>query len=211
MNDLIIQRPDASSGPATQLFLLFHGVGSNAEDLRGLATTLAGRHPEAWVVNVRSPDASDMGQGWQWFSVRGVTSDNRAYRVATAMPGFLQAVTAWQQHCGVPASGTTLLGFSQGAIMALESTQVSPTVARRVVAMAGRFAAPPQRVAAGGVRVHLLHGQADNVVPTQASVEAQAQLQALHADVTLDIFPGLGHGIDARMAARLWELLALTA
>ena len=55
---------------------------------------------------------------------------------------------------------------------------------------------------------HLLHGQADGIVPAQASIEAQAQLAALKADVTLDLFPGLGHGIDTRMSARLWELLA---
>jgi phospholipase/carboxylesterase len=158
-------------------------------------------------VSVQSPDPSDLGQGWQWFSVRGVTTDNRAARVATAMPRFVQTVARWQHQSGVEAPGTTLLGFSQGAIMALESTQEPQPLAGRVVAMAGRFGAPPQR-AIGHARIHLLHGQADGVVPAQASIEAQAQLAALQADVTLDLFPGLGHGIDARMSARLWERLA---
>lgn len=207
MRDLIIQQPQPEDGPATQLFLLFHGVGSNAEDLRGLGNALAARHPRAWVVSVQSPDPSDLGQGWQWFSVRGVTTDNRAARVATAMPRFVQTVARWQHQSGVEAPGTTLLGFSQGAIMALESTQEPQPLAGRVVAMAGRFGAPPHR-AIGHARIHLLHGQADGIVPAQASIEAQAQLAALKADVTLDLFPGLGHGIDTRMSARLWELLA---
>jgi phospholipase/carboxylesterase len=156
---------------------------------------------------VQSPDRSDLGQGWQWFSVRGVTIDNRASRVAMAMPGFVQAVARWQRQSGVDVAGTTLLGFSQGAIMALQSTQEPQPVAGRVVSMAGRFGAPPQR-APGHAQIHLLHGEADGVVPAQASIEAKAQLAALQADVTLDLFPGLGHGIDARMTARLWERLA---
>ena len=43
---------------------------------------------------------------------------------------------------GVGPAKTTLLGFSQGAIMALESTQQPVPLAGRVVAIAGRFSAP---------------------------------------------------------------------
>lgn len=206
MRDLIIQQPDVVEGRAARLYLLFHGVGSNAENLRVLGAGIAAQDPSAWVVSVQSPDPSDLGRGWQWFSVQGVTVENRAERVATAMPRFVQAVELCQQKSGIDAQRTTLVGFSQGAIMALASTQREPSVAARVVAMAGRFAAPPQR-AATGTRIHLLHGEADGVMPAQASIEAHAQLTALHADVTLDLFPGLGHGIDGRMLARLHERL----
>lgn len=206
MPDLILQQPDPAEARPATLVLLFHGVGSNAEDLRGIGDAIAARHPEAWVVSVQSPDRSDLGQGWQWFSVRGVTEDNRAHRVAAAMPGFAQAVARWQHHSGVDALHTTLVGFSQGAIMALESTQEAQALSGRVVAMAGRFAAPPRRAPAPG-RIHLLHGDADGVVPARHSAEARAQLAAWPADVTLDLFPGLGHGIDARMLTRLTDHL----
>jgi phospholipase/carboxylesterase len=46
------------------------------------------------------------------------------------------------------------------------------------------------------------------VVPTSESVHAHAQLQALGAKVTLDLIPGLGHGIDAHMMACLHERLS---
>jgi phospholipase/carboxylesterase len=207
MHDLIIQRPRRTDGQGAQLFLLFHGVGSNARDLQSLGASLAARDPQAWVVSVQSPEPSDLGQGWQWFSVRGVTEDNRAYRVATAMPGFVQAVARWQLESGVDASRTTLVGFSQGAIMALESSQMEPSSAGRVVAMSGRFASPPQR-AHSGIRIHLMHGKADGVVPATASIAAHAQLTALNGDVTLDLFPELGHGIDERMLSRLHQHLA---
>jgi len=207
MSDLIIQNVPAVQGRINALFLCFHGVGSNAEDLRPLAGVIANRHPQAWVVSVRSPHPSDLGGGWQWFSVRGVTEVNRPQRVAAAMPAFVQAVTSWQQRSGSDAAHTTLVGFSKGAIMALEATQLPEPLASRVVAMAGRFANPPTHRPAH-TRIHLLHGASDGIMPAQSAVDAQTQLAALQAQVTLDLFPGLGHGIDGRMLERLGEHLA---
>ncbi|MCU0920275.1 MAG: hypothetical protein MUF16_08050 [Burkholderiaceae bacterium] len=64
-DDLVIQQPDAAAAPATELLLLFHGVGSNAEDLRPLGQALAVHRPGAWVVSARSPLRSEFGTGWQ--------------------------------------------------------------------------------------------------------------------------------------------------
>lgn len=201
-DDLLIQRPAA----ATRLVLLFHGVGASAEDLLPLGQALAARQPQAWVVSVRSPDPCDLGRGWQWFSVQGVTEANRPARVAAAMPRFLQAVRDWQRESGVGADATALVGFSQGAIMALESTQLSETPAERVLAMAGRFAQPP-RVAPPQVVLHLLHGEQDRVMPLALAADAAMRWRTLGGRATLDSFPDLGHGIDQRMLARLAENL----
>ncbi len=190
--DVIIQQPATPS----QLVLLFHGVGSTARHLVPLAEALAPHLPEALIVSVQAPDAS--GPGWQWFSVGGITEANRPARVAAATPGFVDAVNQWQQTCGVSAAQTTLIGFSQGAIMSLESTQIGNPPAARVIALSGRFAQAP-RVALASTRVHLIHGDTDAVIPVRLAVEASAQLQALGAQVTLDHFAGLGHGIDARV------------
>lgn len=193
--------------PATRLILLFHGVGSRPEELVPLGRILADADPAAWVVSVRSPEPCDLGGGWQWFSVRGVTEDSRPARIAAAMPLFVRTVRDWQARAGVGAAATTLIGFSQGAIMALESTQLPETVAARVISLAGRFASPP-RVAPLATQVHLLHGEQDPVIDPRYSLTAAEALQALGAAVTVDTFPGLGHGVDSRMAARVKALAA---
>lgn len=195
--DLVVH---AAPAPAARLILLFHGVGSRPEDLVPLGRMLAAADPAAWVVSVRSPDACDLGAGWQWFSVRGVTEDDRPARIAAAMPAFIRSVRDWQARTGVDATATTLIGFSQGAIMALESTQAPGTLAARVISLAGRFAAPP-RVAPAATRIHLLHGEQDPVIDPRYSLTAAETLTALGAAVTVELFPGLGHGVDARMAA----------
>jgi len=207
MNDIVIQHPSAGVTERRALFLLFHGVGADAHDLRAVGEALATAHPDAWVVSVQAPDPSDLGRGWQWFSVQGVTPTNRAERVRAAMPGFVARVEQWQRDTGSAAHRTTLVGFSQGAIMALAATQREVPLADRVVAMAGRLPEPPTHHDAR-LRVHLLHGVSDAVVPAQASVQAHAQLTAMGTHVTLDLFPDLAHGIDARMMARVLERLA---
>lgn len=174
-------------------------MGSRAEDLAPLGQALAAARPQAWVISVRSPDASDLGQGWQWFSVQGVTEADRPARVVAAMPAFIDRVGAWQRRTGVGAERTSLIGFSQGAIMALEATQQAPQrLAHRVVAIAGRFAQAP-RQAPVEVAVHLMHGEQDRVMPVGLAADAHAALQALGAVTTLDRFAGLGHGIDGRV------------
>jgi phospholipase/carboxylesterase len=205
-DDLLIHRP-AAPAAATSLLLLFHGVGASAEDLRPLGQALAQLSPASFIVSVRGPDASDLGQGWQWFSVQGVTQVNRPARVTETMPRFVDAVQGWQRKSGIGAPSTTLIGFSQGAIMALESTQQTQPLANRVVAIAGRFAQPP-RVAPTDVALHLLHGEADPVMPASLATDAALQWRALGGTVTLDLFPGLGHGIDARVVQRLSAHLA---
>jgi phospholipase/carboxylesterase len=191
---IVVARP----ANAKLLVLLFHGVGSSAANLVPLGDAIAQAHPDAMVVSVDAPHASTLGSGREWFSVLGVTEQNRPARIAKVMPGFLQTVARWQEAAGVAPENTVLVGFSQGAILALESTQVEgPVTAARVIALAGRFAEPVRRAPAG-VQFHLVHGEADNVVPARFSVEAAPSLQAKGAQVTLDLLPGLGHGIDGR-------------
>ena len=73
-NAVIAHQPDS---PARHLALLFHGVGATPEGMLPLARVVAQASPDALVLCVRSPDPSDFGGGWQWFSVRGIDEQKR--------------------------------------------------------------------------------------------------------------------------------------
>ncbi|WP_085316565.1 esterase [Derxia lacustris] len=201
---ILIQRPAA---PASQLVALFHGVGATPDDLVPLGELIARQWPQALVTSVAGTEPSDFGSGRQWFSLQGITDEKRGARIALAMRDFIGAVTLWQAQAGVGAEATTLVGFSQGAMMALGSLCQPVPVARRVVAIAGRFATLPERIAPG-LTVHLLHGADDSVVAASHSTQAAERLRALGATVTLDLFPGVGHGITPEMARTLLQRLA---
>ncbi len=203
----VVARP---TGRVDELILLFHGVGADARSLIPFGQFLAGHRPAAQVVSVEAPFACDLGMGRQWFSVRDVTEENRPARVAQAMPEFASAVRHWQARSGVSAGGTVLIGFSQGAIMALESLQAGAPLAGRIISLAGRFARAPGRAPAGTL-VHLIHGADDAVIPPGHSEQAAQALRTLGGQVTIDVLPGLGHGLDARVASRVLAHLATAA
>lgn len=191
---IVIQTPSAK---ATSLVLLFHGVGAEPTDMADLGECIAEQRPGAFVVAVASPDPSDFGRGRQWFSVKDISEANRPARIAATMPRFLQEISDWQQETGLTAANTTLIGFSQGAIMALEASLLRPLAAARVISLAGRFAASPE--VCPGASVHLIHGGADAVIPSRWSEQARQRIVELGGVASLDIVPGLGHGIDEEM------------
>ena len=200
--DLLLQAPAAPR----RLFLLFHGVGATPQDLVPLGQRLAEVFPDAAVVSVAGPDPSDLGRGLQWFSVVGVTEANRPQRIAATLPRFVATVQGWQQRLGVAAADTALLGCSQGAIMSLAASELPQAPAARVVSLSGRYPTLPTRAPAG-VRIHFLHGAADPVIPAAQAQAAAAALQELGAEVTLDILPGLAHGISRATEERLLQRL----
>lgn len=193
---IVVARPPA---PA-RLVLLFHGVGSSAAGLVPLAQLVAAQLPDAMVVSVDAAHPSSFGSGREWFSVDSVTESNRPARIAAALPEFERAVRKWQAEAALGPQQTTLVGFSQGAIMSLEATQ-SLELAQRVVAISGRFAEAPRRAPAG-VAFRFVHGANDPVIDAGFSVRAAETLRSLGADAQAHVVPQLAHGIDER-AARL--------
>ncbi|MGB7802619.1 esterase [Buttiauxella sp.] len=190
----VVQNP---ATPAKQLLLLFHGVGDNHVAMGEIGSWFAPHFPDALVVSVGGPAPSGPYQGREWFSVAGVTEDNRQQRVDAIMPVFIEVVRYWQKHSGVAANATALIGFSQGAIMALEGVKAEPHLASRVVAFNGRYAKLPQS-ASTATTIHLIHGDVDGVIDVKHAFDASEMLTQLGGDVTLDVIDDLGHAIDDR-------------
>ncbi len=200
----VVQSPDK---PAQQLLLLFHGVGDNPVAMGEIGSWFAPLFPDALVVSVGGAEPSGNPSGRQWFSVQGITEDNRQARVNAIMPTrsrvnaimptFIETVRYWQKQSGVGANATALIGFSQGAIMALESIKAEPGLASRVIAFNGRYASLPE-TASTATTIHLIHGGEDPVIDLAHAVAAQKALISAGGDVTLDIVEDLGHAIDNR-------------
>ncbi len=191
-SSIVVQQP---AGPARQLFLLFHGVGSNPESMQPVATRVAREFPHAMVVCVAAPFDCDLGTGLQWFSVQGITEENRPQRLQAALPVFAQEVTHWQKAAHVTALETSLIGFSQGAIISLAATALSPVLAGNIVSHSGRFAKLPETMSPS-VRLHLIHGERDDVVPLIHCTQAAQRLKSLSAHVTVDTLASLGHHMN---------------
>ena len=186
--------------PAKQLFILLHGLGSKPSDLVPLANYLKEVFPGAAFFLPEGTHPFDGGgTGRQWFSINGVSDDNRRSRVAQAMPGLRALVRQAQDRFNVLQSDTALMGFSQGAIMALEFSIAHDGGVGRVLAFSGRFAQLPEKTPEL-TTLHFLHGESDPVIPVAHAQAAIERLKELDGDATLDIAAAAGHEIDAELA-----------
>lgn len=191
-----------ASGQVRQLFVLLHGVGATSSDLLPLAHKILGAFPDAALLLPDGISPFDGGgSGRQWFSIRGVTDENRPDRVAAAIPALRTLLLQAQQRYNILPSDTALAGFSQGAIMALEYSARHDGEVGRVLAFSGRYAQLPDK-APELTTLHLLHGQDDNVIPVSHAHAGYARLTELQGDATLDIASSVGHELHDALVAR---------
>ena len=118
-----------------------------------------------------------------------------AARARPLLDAFIDAELA---RLGLPPDGYALMGFSQGAMMALYAGLRRAVPPRAILAFSGALLAPgrlaEQRTNAAPVL--LVHGEADEVVPAALSRGAEQALRAEGIPVESLFRPGLGHAID---------------
>ncbi|HYC05400.1 MAG TPA: alpha/beta fold hydrolase [Azospirillaceae bacterium] len=191
--------PPASGGPARQLVVLLHGVGADGRDLLSLGEEWRASLPHAAFLAPDAPDACDMAPyGFQWFSLRELSPPRLLAGIQAAAPGLTRYLDAQRQALGFSWRQVALVGFSQGTMMALH---VAPRLPEPVAAVVGYSGAMLGFETMGTeVRsrppVLLVHGDADDVVPVQATSLAGAQLRQHGFEVEVRIRPRLGHWLD---------------
>jgi phospholipase/carboxylesterase len=201
-----------ASGAPGQLMILLHGWGARAADMAPLAHALRQAFPQAVLLAPEGfEDAATGGRaGRQWFGLAGtdgpVTAANRPARVAAVLPALADWVRAAQAASGLGEAATALVGFSQGAIVALELVQRHDGIAGRVLAFSGRYATLPEQ-APRQTTLHFFHGAGDTVIPAAQARLAIERLAVLRGDATIDIAEGVGHALPPALIARAVERL----
>lgn len=182
---------------ARQLIVLLHDAGAGPEDMLPLASTFHQQWPEAAIALPAGLEAchGPLPGHRQWYEQNGINDSNRRARVQAVMPAFIELIRGLQETTGVSSRDTVLVGFSQGAIMALEAVQKRDGLAGRVLAFAGRYSDLPHK-APRLTRISLFHGDHDKVMPLHHAQAAFAQLQTLGGDVSLDIAHAVGHELS---------------
>lgn len=194
MTDLIIQSP----AEFKQLVLLLHGVGSSTAHLRPLGQAIAEANPHALIVAVAAPFVDERGLS-QWFSVAGVTEQNRPERVAAALPTFFQRLAPWLHQARAAAITPVLFGFSQGGIMLLEAAKTTELHDCNILVCATRFASLPVK-ALSLKQLGWLHGQLDPLFSPELALQAKQHLAQHGQNIQLQLFTRMQHELPAQAA-----------
>lgn len=190
------------SGHPKQLFVLLHGLGADAADLLPLAHRLRTVYPQAAFLMPEGGMPFDGGgTGRQWYSLNGLTEENRHARVVAALPALKSWVQAAQDRLNILPPDTALAGFSQGANMSLELCASHDGMVGRVLAFSGRYSKIPD-AAPELTTIHLLHGEDDYVISVSHARLAYEMLSALQGDATIDIASAVGHELHPVLVER---------
>ena len=210
-----LQRPAATTTPRPWLLVLMHGVGSNEQDLFGLAPQI----PERFhVLSLRAPFR--MGPGSHaWFDFSIEPNGERTINEVQEAQGralVARTVESAAEQLGIPPERVVVGGFSQGGIMALSLLLTQPALLQAAMVWHSRLlpqvvplAAPAD--ALRGKQMWLSHGTHDNVIPLAHAQAIAQHMGPLPVAVTYREFPGAHEIRPAELSATVSWLESLAS
>lgn len=189
------------SGKTRTIVVFLHGYGADGADLLGLADPLAPHLPDTLFLAPDAPDrCSGNGFGRQWFPIPRMDGSTETAALsgleasALDLNAFLDAQVRAER---VIDSHLALVGFSQGAMMAMHVAPRRAQPMAAVVGISGRLLHPDRLAAEVKCKppVMLIHGDADPVVPFAEMGRAGQSLTDAGFDTYGHVMKGAGHTI----------------
>ncbi|MGC5221276.1 alpha/beta hydrolase [Micromonospora sp. DT81.3] len=174
------------------LLVLLHGYGADERDLFGLVPYLP---PEFVVAAVRAPLAPPWpAPGYSWYAIEGIGNGDPATVTLAA-----RQLIGWLGEAGRDAASIGLLGFSQGASVALQALRLEPARFGFVVNLSG-YAAPgelPGDAELAELRPPVFWGRGthDDVIPEFLIAHTTDWLPG-HSTLSGRVYPGLTHSVS---------------
>lgn len=184
----------ASLEEAAAAMILVHGRGASAANILTLAEELD--RPD---VAYLAPQAAN--STWYPHSFLAPTAQNEP-GVSSGL-AVLDELVAWvtETENGVPAERLVLLGFSQGACLALTYAARRPRPYGGVVGLSGGLIGPPGTAwpdegSLAGATIFLGCSDVDPHIPEERVRETAVHFRERGAEVTLRLYPGMGHLVN---------------
>jgi phospholipase/carboxylesterase len=192
------------------LLIMFHGYGSDENDLFSFASELP---EELFIISVRAPYAMQP-YGNAWYNInfeaeRGKWNDNvQAAASRDLIAKFIDEVC---NTYPVDANNVTLLGFSQGTILSYAVALTYPEKVKNIIALSGyinKDILPDnfQNNNYSHLDFYCSHGSVDQVIPVDWARQTPNFLKALNIKHQYGEFP-VGHGVAPQNFYELREWL----
>ncbi len=190
-SDAVLWSADAADRADRPLLVLLHGYGADERDLFALVPYLP---PEYVVAAMRAPLSPPFpSPGFSWYPIEGL--DGRDPQHVTDAASL---VSAWVDAVA-PGAVVGLLGFSQGAAVALQAMRLRPERFAFAVNLSG-YATPgalPGDAALAARRPPVFWGRGtrDDVIPPFL-VEHTVTWLPEHAELSGRVYQGLTHSVS---------------
>lgn len=183
--------------------ILLHGRGSSAADILTLAEEIG-----TPTIAYLAPQAA----GHSWYPFRFIEPTARNEPWLSSALGLVGQVVDQIHSAGISSEKIVLLGFSQGACLALEYAARNGRRWGGVVGMSGGLIGGEKEPRSdqgnlAGTPVFLGCSDVDFHIPLERVLASAEIFRALGSDVTLRVYPGMGHTINRDEILWVHELL----
>jgi phospholipase/carboxylesterase len=188
---------------ASAAMILVHGRGASAQDIM----TIAGEVAEPGFAFL-APEAA--GNAWYPNRFMEPLAGNEPW-LSSALATVGRVLALVEER--LPAESVILLGFSQGACLALEFAARNARRYGALVGLSGGLIGPDDTPrdylgSLAGTPVFLGCSDVDPHIPAQRVVETGGVLETLGGRVTVKLYPGLGHEVNADELDHVRQLMA---
>jgi phospholipase/carboxylesterase len=189
-----ILRAGAPLNHADAAMVLLHGRGASAQDILSLAHALGDVKGFAFLA----PQAAD----FTWYPYRFLEPLERNEPWLSSALHTVGRVIQQVENAHIPRERIVLLGFSQGACLALEYAARHAAKYGGLVGLSGGLIGPegtPRDYAGSFDQTPVFLGcsDVDFHVPTERVVETANVFRAMGADVTMRLYPNMEHTVNA--------------
>jgi phospholipase/carboxylesterase len=179
------------------LLVLLHGYGADERDLFGLVPYLP---PAFAVAAVRAPLAPPFpAPGYSWYPIENLEDRDPVHTTAAAA-GLL----AWADAAASAHPSIGLLGFSQGAAVALQAMRLEPDRFAFAVNLSGYVTpgALPRDAELADRRPPVFWGRGtnDDIIPGYL-VDHTTEWLPGHVELSGRVYPGLTHSVSEQELA----------
>ncbi|MFK7966391.1 MAG: alpha/beta hydrolase [Burkholderiaceae bacterium] len=196
-DQLWLELPPHRGGKPNRLLVFLHGAGSSPEMFAPVALAWQFKFPNATAVVMEGLMPGSLGSGKDWFDPRA--GQQSAELAAQAARQVARRIEAAQSALNLTADQTMVVGFSQGASVALELARLDQPGCHMIISYAGRLVRPITPGTPLTPTIHLLHGEFDTHVLAQQSLRAYRSLRDAKATVSLDVITDGVHSIGQDM------------
>ncbi len=159
---------------AERLVVIFHGYGSNRENLYDLGEALSLHNPTfRFIIPNGIQNFEEGAGGYQWFSLRDYTQKAMERGLANVTPKISEWVKTRLNELNLTQDNLYLAGFSQGAMLSLylaASKQLSP---KKIIAFSGVFIPPKEaNTTDKAISILAIHGDRDQILPINMTEES---------------------------------------
>lgn len=201
MDEIVLE----SKSETRQLVFIFHGYGSNKDDLVSVGEAFSAARPEAEIHLPNGFEKCDEGFGYQWFPLVGDDIKNWERAFEEKVDSFISYIDKVVAGKKLGYKNVVLAGFSQGAMLSL-SLGLRLDV-QAVIAFSGLLLNPAKCVSKRNTKVLLTHGVQDDVIPISAMHLTESALKNAGIEVRTAVSANLAHGIDDYILARAVDFL----